>query len=325
MMEIKIQCDCGAKFKFDVEPVNGRMPGPIRCPSCGVDATVAAEAMLSRNLQSASVAAAPAEVPAPVSIGLRLASVGSATAPQTPVMPGPPPPPAAGVSGLRLAGGAGPAAARAAEAAEASPVSFSQTAQPLLGRTTFFIKEQVAILKLTDTYDILDPATGQTIGLAKEEPPVWAKWLRLIVNKNALPTTVNIYEYDGQAPLLSIHRGFTFLRSKVRVVAGHGESLGYFQSKLFTIGGGFNVFDNADQQVAEVKGNWKGWDFRFLSKSGREIGTVTKKWAGLGKELFTSADNYVIALTDLGGASPAASALLLAAGLAIDIVFKENR
>ena len=64
---------------------------------------------------------------------------------------------------------------------------------------------------------------------------------------------------------------------------------------------------------------------RFLSKSGREIGTVTKKWAGLGKELFTSADNYVIALTDLKGASPAASALLLAAGLAIDIVFKENQ
>lgn len=96
-----------------------------------------------------------------------------------------------------------------------------------------------------------------------------------------------------------------------------------FKSKLLSIGGGFNVFDNQDQQVAEVKGNWKGKDFRFLSKSGREIGSVTKKWAGLGKELFTSADNYIIALTDLSGASPAASALLLAAGLAIDGVFKE--
>ena len=180
------------------------------------------------------------------------------------------------------------------------------------------------MLKLTDTYDILDPATGQNIGLAKEEPPTWAKWLRLVVNKQMLPTAVNIYECDGQPPVLSIQRGFTFLRSKVRVVAGHGESLGYFKSKLLSLGGGFNVFDNADQQVAEVKGNWKGWDFRFLSKSGREIGTVTKKWAGLGKELFTSADNYVISLTDLGGAGQGASALLLAAGLSIDIVFKEQ-
>jgi hypothetical protein len=51
---------------------------------------------------------------------------------------------------------------------------------------------------------------------------------------------------------------------------------------------------------------------------------VTKKWAGLGKELFTSADNYVISLTDISAGNPGASALLLAAGLAIDIVFKES-
>jgi hypothetical protein len=95
------------------------------------------------------------------------------------------------------------------------------------------------------------------------------------------------------------------------------------QSKLISIGGGFNVFDNQNQQFAEVKVNWKRWDFRFVSNQGREIGSVTKKWAGLGKELFTSADNYIISLKDLSGASPVASALLLAAGLAIDVVYKE--
>jgi hypothetical protein len=57
-----------------------------------------------------------------------------------------------------------------------------------------------------------------------------------------------------------------------------------------------------------------------------QLAYVTKKWAGLGRELFTSADNYVIAITDLNSAnSPAAAALLLAAGLAIDIVFKEAK
>jgi uncharacterized protein YxjI len=279
MMEVKIQCDCGSKFKFDVEPVNGMMPGPVHCPTCNTDATVAANVVISQN---------------------------------RPAAPAPP----AGGTRLRVAGAA------PVETAESSPALSAN--RRLLERTTFFIKERVAMLKLTDTYDILDPATGQSIGLAKEEPPTWAKWLRLVVNKQLLPTAVNIYEYDGQPPVLSIRRGFTFLRSKVRVVAGHGESLGYFKSKLLSLGGGFNVFDNADQQVAEVKGNWKGWDFRFLSKSGREIGTVTKKWAGLGKELFTTADNYVISLTDLGGAGQGASALLLAAGLAIDVVFKEQ-
>jgi uncharacterized protein YxjI len=50
------------------------------------------------------------------------------------------------------------------------------------------------------------------------------------------------------------------------------------------------------------------------------MGTVTKKWGGLGRELFTSADNYVIEVKESG----AANALLIAAALAIDIVFKEK-
>lgn len=193
----------------------------------------------------------------------------------------------------------------------------------MLDRNIFFIKERAGLLKLTDTYDIFDPATGANIGIAKEEPPAWAKWLRLVIKKHQMPTVINIYESEGQPPVVSVRRGFTFLRSKLRVFAADGRALGYFRSKLISIGGGFYVFDHADQQVAEVKGDWKGWNFKFLNKGGREIGTVTKKWAGLGKELFTSADNYVISLTDLSGASPDAAALLLAAGLAIDVVFKE--
>ena len=74
-----------------------------------------------------------------------------------------------------------------------------------------------------------------------------------------------------------------------------------------------------------MKGDWKGWNFKFISQDGRELGTVTKKWAGIGRELFTSADNYMIALNDTGDGQAAASALLLAAGLAIDIVFKESK
>ena len=198
------------------------------------------------------------------------------------------------------------------------------TAASLLERTTFFIKERVAVLKLTDTYDILDPATGQPIGIAKEEPPTWAKWLRLAVKKHTLPTAMKIYEGEGQPPVVTVRRGFTFLRSKLQVTSVDGRKLGYFKSKLLSIGGGFLVFDSQEQQVAEVKGDWKGWNFRFLNKSGRELGTITKKWAGLGKELFTSADNYVISLTDLSGANVDSIALLLAAGLCIDIVFKEK-
>lgn len=289
MMEVKIQCGCGTRYKFDWESAGGQVPAAVQCPSCGGDGTAAARQIVMQNQAAGGRAAASVSGPAPARVGLRVTLA----------------PEAAGASSSGVQA--------------AAPI---QGSGGLLSRTSFFVKERVSLLKLTDTYDILDPATGQTIGIAREEPPFWAKYLRLAVQKHLMPTTVNIYEQEGAPPVASIHRGFTLLRSKIRVEAG-GRPLGYFKSKLITIGGGFNVFDNRDQQVAEVKGNWKGWDFKFVSKQGREIGSVTKKWAGLGKELFTSADNYIITLSDLSGAGPAAGALLLAAGLAIDIVYKE--
>lgn len=187
----------------------------------------------------------------------------------------------------------------------------------------FFIREHVGVLKLTDTYDILDPDSQHQIGIAKDEPATWAKYLRLVVNKQLLPTTVNIYERDQL--VLSIHKPVSLLRSTVTVTRRDGTSLGYFKSKVFSIGGGFWVFDASDQQVAEIKGDWKGWNFRFLTGHQSEIGTVTKKWAGLGKELFTSADNYIIALNDQHSLRPHDTLLLLAAGIAIDVVFKERK
>ena len=55
-----------------------------------------------------------------------------------------------------------------------------------------------------------------------------------------------------------------------------------------------------------------------------EIGKITKKWAGIGKELFTSADNYMISLSEGRSFRPESAPLLLAAGLAIDTVYKEK-
>jgi hypothetical protein len=52
---------------------------------------------------------------------------------------------------------------------------------------------------------------------------------------------------------------------------------------------------------------------------------VTKKWAGIGRELLTSADNYVVSISEEMQQKAVAKILLLAAALAIDIVYKEKR
>ncbi len=76
-MEIKVQCACGTKYKFDVEPVNNRMPAPVSCPACGADGTEQANEFLRASLvasaqtTSVRVAPVPRVVPSPAPGALR--------------------------------------------------------------------------------------------------------------------------------------------------------------------------------------------------------------------------------------------------------------
>lgn len=69
MLPIKIQCGCGQKYAFDVEPVNGQMPYTVACPVCGVDGTEAANAALAQTMSASLVQAAPALAVASASSG----------------------------------------------------------------------------------------------------------------------------------------------------------------------------------------------------------------------------------------------------------------
>jgi hypothetical protein len=55
---IKIECECGQHYAFDVEPLNGRMPSSITCPACGADGTIVANEVISGHL-AARPAASP--------------------------------------------------------------------------------------------------------------------------------------------------------------------------------------------------------------------------------------------------------------------------
>jgi hypothetical protein len=46
-MELKVVCQCGQKYKFDAEPVNGRLPFTVACPVCNADGTTAANALIA--------------------------------------------------------------------------------------------------------------------------------------------------------------------------------------------------------------------------------------------------------------------------------------
>ena len=73
-MELKVLCDCGQKFKFDVEPANGRMPFAINCPACNEDNTAKANSLIAENLPVAAPPPLPIAPPFNASVpgGLRI-------------------------------------------------------------------------------------------------------------------------------------------------------------------------------------------------------------------------------------------------------------
>jgi uncharacterized protein YxjI len=193
---------------------------------------------------------------------------------------------------------------------------------PVLSRNLFFVKEHVGFFKAANNYDVIDPETNQTIMHCREERlGLLTKLFRFSDYKRNTPFEVIIRTPDGQ-PVLYVKRGITIFLSKVDVLDEQGQRIGGFSQKLFSIGGAFTVTGANDQPLCELKGTWTSWDFSFKSGE-QELARVSKKWAGLGKELLTSADNYILSIAPIVPPDNPIRALILGAVMCIDLVLKE--
>jgi uncharacterized protein YxjI len=193
---------------------------------------------------------------------------------------------------------------------------------PILQRNLYFVKEHAGIFKAANNYDILDPQTQQTVLTCREERlGLITKMLRFTDYKRNTPFEVIIRTPEGQ-PVLCVKRGISIFLSKVDVLDEAGQRVGGFKQKFFSLGGAFTVLGANDQPLCELQGKWTSWDFTFKAGN-QELAKVSKKWAGFGKELFTSADNYMLQISDQVPPDNPIRLLILGAVMCIDLVLKE--
>jgi uncharacterized protein YxjI len=197
----------------------------------------------------------------------------------------------------------------------------------LLDHDRFILKEQVRLIRTVDAYDIFDPSTGQQLGHVQETPNSFIAFLRLIINKNWMPTTVVVTDQSGQT-VFTMHRGGFLFKSRIDIHDGAGNLLGYFQSRFWTLVGKLDVFDHHGNLWAQVGGGRRWFfDYRFTTPEGLEIGHVTKQWKNamdVLKDLFTSADTFLVETAPDFAEQAPAKMLMLGAAIAIDMVFKEQ-
>jgi uncharacterized protein YxjI len=122
----------------------------------------------------------------------------------------------------------------------------------------------------------------------------------------------------------SIMRGWTFFMSQIKVKDAQGNVIGTIQQKFKFLKPSFKIFNVSGMQIAEISGDWKGWNFTIKDPSNTQIGSITKKWAGAAKEIFTTADKYNVNI-DSKYNNKENKIVILSSAITIDMVLKESK
>ena len=195
------------------------------------------------------------------------------------------------------------------------------TDSALLQAETLVVQQKAKLFELRNQYQILD-ATGQPLGAVEQVNQSALTVLARIFSQLdvALPMHLEVRDATGLAVL---HVQKPWFRMRVAVLDSAGTVLGTIRKQIRLGKARFLLADPADNVIGEVQAqNWRARDFVVNDANGLEVARVAKQWAGVAKELFTDADNYVIHL------SPALTGplrgLAIGSAWAIDIIMKQK-
>lgn len=186
----------------------------------------------------------------------------------------------------------------------------------------YIINQKVQFLKVANEYQVLDD-TGNPIGKVKERIGGAAMLLRFLINKAMLPFKLEIVDNNEQIQA-TISRGFTFFMSKITVTMPDGTPPFYIKQRFKLMSAGFTILDSSEQKIGDISGDWKAWNFSITDISGAEIGRVNKKWGGALKELFTTADKYMVSF-DKNEMEYHKKVAIISAAITIDMVLKDGK
>lgn len=192
----------------------------------------------------------------------------------------------------------------------------------LLERDLVVVRQKAKLVEVTNQYRLQDP-DGNDIGVVEEVGQnVLRKALRLLTSVDQyLSHRLEVRDLDGRV-VLTLLRPAKFLKSRVQVSDGDGVVGSIVQQNV--VGKKRFTLETPDGTLlGELLGeSWVSWDFRIVDPAGTEVARVTKKWAGLLREGFTTADTYVFQ-AEPGLAGPLRK-LAFAAATAIDTALKQD-
>ena len=192
-----------------------------------------------------------------------------------------------------------------------------ETYQSLTVRQQMEMLQVFTGLETRNRYKVLDPEGNDTL-FAYEESGFMGRQLL----GGHRPLTLKIMDGQGNHQLIARRKFFWFF-SHLELLSPEGVFLGRMQRRFKLIGRRFDLYDDAGH-VGTIDGPMLRPYTFWLRRGGQELARITKRWSGLSREMFTSADTFQVQFTDTT-LSESMRWLTLGAAFAIDLDFFERR
>jgi uncharacterized protein YxjI len=191
----------------------------------------------------------------------------------------------------------------------------------LYDQSVLVVNQKTKLIELTNEYEVYD-LHGQQIGaVVQVGQSTLKKAVRFVSNLDQF-LTHRFEVRDATGVVLVLTRPAKFVKSRVLVARGDGRPLGEIvQANVF----GkirFDLVTNGQVVGAIQAENWRAWDFAIVDAAGTEVARITKRWEGLARTLFTTADKYVVQV-HFTLPEPLAS-MVIAAALTVDTALKQD-
>lgn len=193
----------------------------------------------------------------------------------------------------------------------------------LLTTERLVVNQKAKLIELTNQYLVRD-ADGNDLGRIQQEgQSKLKKVLRFVGDVDQFLThTLAVYD-AADNKLLEVIRPRKILKSKFEVKDGSGRLVGRIVQNNVFGKISFDLLDASENKLGAIKAeNWRAWDFAIVDASDTEIGRIDKKFVGVAKAIFTTADNYVVDIKpEVAGDQ---RLMALAAALAVDTALKQD-
>jgi uncharacterized protein YxjI len=198
----------------------------------------------------------------------------------------------------------------------APPAGSSLYEQPVL-----VVSQKTKLIELTNEYAVYD-GQGQQIGAVVQVGQSGLKKAVRLFSQLDQYLTHHLEVRDARGPVLVLTRPAKIVKSRVLVSRPDGVPIGeIIQANVF----GkirFDLVANGQVVGAIQAENWRAWDFAVVDAAGTEVARITKRWEGLARTLFTTADKYVVHV-HFRLPEPLAS-MVVASALTVDTALKQD-